>query len=222
MKQEILVPYITSTQTSLVSSMNENIRTMNVMISQLYWQLEKIEELKKEKEKYPAQRERRVRAIKDAEARYSEQCENVERLSAELEKLSLVNIAQRIKLSRELKLEQKSLEYLKWSLIRANHVLNLKDDHFNHIDHEIKSVHKPNFINHLSKFYAAHRSYQETAKQFEKLTGAKVPQINTNEIIKYSKKKDELPEVNVDFVIPRLELELIYDDVDEFENDNLL
>ena len=217
MKQEILVPIITSTAENLVSRMNEQIRMMNLMIDQLYWQYEKMTELRQEKEKYFNSRDRRVEAILGLEKRYEEKCSAVSVQEKELEEIPWYDIKTRVVKSRKLREAKEEAETIRGSLLRANHTLNSKDDYFNHLEDEIKRVHVPNYISHLSKFYGAYRTYQGYAKQFGKFTGVSAPEIDVKKIVLFEGKKGDLPIVNIDKSIPSIALELDYDKFDEEE-----
>lgn len=217
MKQEIIVPVITNTTENLVMWMNEQIRMMNLMVDQLYWQNEKMIELRQEKEKYFASRERRVQAVKDAERRYQEKCEAVERAEKEHNELPWFAFKRRYSSWRrlaDLEEQQKALHGL---VLRANHTLNSKDDYYGRVEEVIKKVNIPNYINHLSKFYGALRTYREYAKKFKKVTGVKAPAIDDSKIIIYNGEKGQLPVVDIDKNIPTIELGLDYDNFDESE-----
>ena len=217
MKQEVLVPVITRTAENLVSRMNEQIRMMNLMVDQLYWQAEKMNELRVEKKRYFDNRNRRVYSIEEAEKRLENKQQEVEELKNALEGVSYFNIKQRIILTKKLKLAEDQLEAIHDSVLRLNHVLNTKDDYYGRLEDEFKRVNIPNYINHLAKFYGAHRSYKQDAKRFKALTGVDAPEIEVGEIILFKGPKGTLPVVNIDKIIPNIELELDYDAFDEDE-----
>ena len=222
MKKEVLVPVITSSAENLVARMNESVRMMNLMVDQLYWQKEKMDELKLEKEKYPEKRKKRVQSIEEMQKRFEERTDIVSALEKELKELSVFDLRRRYCLTRDLKVAREHLSMTRTSLLQANHNLNMKDDHNSRIDIEIETVLMPNYKNHLAKFYSAYRAYNDIAKKFKAITGVDVPEIEVDKIILYNGEKGEFPVANIDYQIPRLQLELTYDEFDEIEDDDNL
>lgn len=217
MKQEVLVPVITRTTENLVARMNEQIRMMNLMVDQLYSQAEKMSELRAEKKRYYDQRNRRVDSIEEAERRLENKEKEVEELEKLIDNVSFFNIKQRIVLNKKLKLAQDQCKAMRDTVLRLNHVLNTKDDYYGHLEDEFKRVDIPNYINHLAKFYRTFRAYNADAKRFKALTGVDAPKIEVGKIILYEGEKGTLPVVDVDKIIPTIELQLDYDAFDEID-----
>lgn len=222
MKHEIILPIITSASTSLASKMNGQVRMINLMIDQLYAQHEKMEEIKADKKKYPEERERRVRGIAGIKQRYESQVSVVSALEKEGKNISPIEFVKKIRHTKQINDEREKLEAIKQSLLQASHVLNKKDDYYGRIDFEMESVHVPNYKNHLAKLYNAIKEYRQYASAFEKLTGVKAPDIEVDKILLSNEKRGELPLVNIDYIVPTLELELAYDEFDDFEDGNEL
>jgi len=77
MKKEVLVKNVTRNIERLMAEINDSVRTMNLMIDQLYDQQIKMEELMEEKEKYPRERARREEAIQDSKKKYEEELRDI-------------------------------------------------------------------------------------------------------------------------------------------------
>lgn len=214
MKKEVLVKNVTRNIERLMAEINDSVRTMNLMIDQLYDQQVKMEELMEEKEKYPRERARREEAIQDSKEKYEEELKVVADLEKELASLKFYDIKGRFETRQTLKEHRESVARRRESLLRATYVLNTKNDRYSQIDENMEKVLIPNFRRHLAKFYGALRAYREKAKTFEALSGVEIPKIDETKIILFGE-KHELPTIDIDQEIPKLVLEVV--DEDYFE-----